>query len=177
MYTQRKKDRRSFGRKASFPLKTSGGALVGKDRRSIPDRRLGNMHLEAIVVADHRYSEYFADDSEGCWISIILQNNLNYQRQRTKDAFAMTSQAERQTSSLDQSCLICGQLTLLTILSKLVMALVMSIVLKIIILWAASRLRLEKYQGRFLIRALKTANIFLSHLCALLGLLDLWLLS
>ena len=44
----------------------------------------------------------------------------------------MTSQTERQTSSLEQPCLICGQLTLLTILSKLVMALVMSIVLIII---------------------------------------------
>lgn len=66
MYTQRKKDRRSYKRKTSFPLVTNKGYEVEKDRRTIPDRRLGNMHLEAIVVADHRYSEYFADDSEGC---------------------------------------------------------------------------------------------------------------
>lgn len=52
MYTQRKKERRSFGGKTSFPLKTNGGHLVEEDRRSIPDRRLGNIHLEVIDAVD-----------------------------------------------------------------------------------------------------------------------------
>jgi hypothetical protein len=46
MYTQRKKERRSFSGKTSFPLVTNGGDELEKDRRSIPDRRLGNIHLE-----------------------------------------------------------------------------------------------------------------------------------
>jgi hypothetical protein len=52
MYTQRKKDRRSFGGKTSFPLKTNGGHLVEGDRRSIPDRRLGDIHLELAGAVD-----------------------------------------------------------------------------------------------------------------------------
>jgi hypothetical protein len=52
MYTQRKKDRRSFGGKTSFPLKTKGGCLVEGDRRSMPDRRLGNIHLEVVDAVD-----------------------------------------------------------------------------------------------------------------------------
>jgi hypothetical protein len=61
MYTQRKQDRRSFGRRASFPLKTNEGALVEKDRRSIPDRRLGNIHLELVDTVDRGFSECLAD--------------------------------------------------------------------------------------------------------------------
>ena len=61
MYTHRKKDRRSFGGKTSFPLKTKGGSLVEEDRRSIPDRRLGNIHLELVDAVDHGYSECFAN--------------------------------------------------------------------------------------------------------------------
>jgi hypothetical protein len=61
MYTQRKKDRRNFGGKTSFPLKTKGGCLVEEDRRSIPDRRLGNIHLELVDAVDHGISECFAD--------------------------------------------------------------------------------------------------------------------
>jgi hypothetical protein len=60
MYTQRKKDRRSFDRKSSFPIKTKGG-LVEEDRRSIPDRRLGNIHLELVDAVDDGYSGCFAE--------------------------------------------------------------------------------------------------------------------
>jgi len=52
MFTERKKDRRSFGGKTSFPLKTKGGYLVEEDRRSVPDRRLGNIHLEMVDAVD-----------------------------------------------------------------------------------------------------------------------------
>jgi len=62
MYSQRNKDRRSFGGKTSFPIKTKGG-LVEEDRRSIPDRRLGNIHLELVDVFDHGLSECFANSS------------------------------------------------------------------------------------------------------------------
>jgi hypothetical protein len=61
MYIQRKKDRRDFGGKASFPLKTKGGHLVEVDRRSLPDRRLGNIHLELVDVVDNQYPESIAD--------------------------------------------------------------------------------------------------------------------
>lgn len=57
MYTQRKKDRRSFTGKTSFPLRTNGGYLVEVDRRSMPDRRLGNIHLEVINNVDFGLSE------------------------------------------------------------------------------------------------------------------------
>jgi hypothetical protein len=63
MYAQRKKDRRSFGGKTSFPLKTNGGCLVEKDRRSIPDRRLGNIHLEIVYAGDHKLPEYLSNTS------------------------------------------------------------------------------------------------------------------
>jgi hypothetical protein len=63
MYAQRKKDRRSFGGKTSFPLKTKEGSLVEKERRRIPDRRLGNIHLEIIYVGDHQLPEYLANAS------------------------------------------------------------------------------------------------------------------
>ena len=46
MYTQRKKERRGFCGKMLFPLVTNEGYEVEKDRRSTPDRRLGNVHLE-----------------------------------------------------------------------------------------------------------------------------------
>jgi len=46
MYTQRKNERRGFSGKTLFPLVTMGGDEVEMDRRSTPDRRLGNIHLE-----------------------------------------------------------------------------------------------------------------------------------
>ena len=46
MYTQRKKDRRSFSGKEQFPLRTRSGQLVKEDRRSAHDRRLGIINLE-----------------------------------------------------------------------------------------------------------------------------------
>jgi hypothetical protein len=63
MYTQRKKDRRGFDGKTSFPLKTKGGCLVENDRRSIPDRRLGNIHLELVYLGDHKLPEYLTNRS------------------------------------------------------------------------------------------------------------------
>ncbi len=63
MYTQRKKDRRCFGGKTSFPLKTKGGYLVVGERRFSPDRRLGNIHLELVYVEDENLPEYFTGTS------------------------------------------------------------------------------------------------------------------
>jgi hypothetical protein len=63
MYMQRKKDRRGFAGKTSFPLKTKGGCLVENDRRSIPDRRWGNIHLELVYLGDHNSPEYFTNSS------------------------------------------------------------------------------------------------------------------
>jgi hypothetical protein len=60
MYTQRQRDRRSFGEKKAFPLKTRDGCLVETDRRSTPDRRLGNIHLEVVHIGDHKLPEYLA---------------------------------------------------------------------------------------------------------------------
>jgi len=57
MYSERKKERRGFSEKTSFPLVTNGGHLVENDRRSVPDRRLGNIHLELIDAANHGFSE------------------------------------------------------------------------------------------------------------------------
>jgi hypothetical protein len=57
MYSQRKKERRGFSGKTSFPLVTNGGYLVEDDRRSIPDRRMGNIHLELIDAANYGFSE------------------------------------------------------------------------------------------------------------------------
>ena len=62
MYTQRKKERRSCSGKKSFPLIEKGGCLVERDRRNVPDRRLGDIHLE-LVDRDHKYPEYFIDSS------------------------------------------------------------------------------------------------------------------
>ena len=56
MYTQRKNERRSFSGKTLFPLVTNGGCEVEKDRRSTPDRRLGNIHLELADVRKYRVS-------------------------------------------------------------------------------------------------------------------------
>lgn len=61
MYTQRKKERRSSNGKASFPLIEKGGCLVEKDRRKIPDRRLGDIHLELIDALDHGLPEYLTN--------------------------------------------------------------------------------------------------------------------
>jgi hypothetical protein len=72
MYTQRKKDRRGFVGMASFPLKTKGGILVDEERRSIPDRRLGNIRLELDDAVDHgdsefvAYKPYFLTDKDYC---------------------------------------------------------------------------------------------------------------
>ena len=55
MYTQRNNERRCFRGKTSFPLVTDGGHEVEKDRRSIPDRRLGNIHQELIDVLHHGF--------------------------------------------------------------------------------------------------------------------------
>jgi len=63
MYTQRKKERRSFERKVSFPLLTSGGCRVESDRRSIPDRRLGNIHLELIDDAGYGLPDYLSNSA------------------------------------------------------------------------------------------------------------------
>jgi hypothetical protein len=60
MYTQRNKDRRTFFGKSRFPLKTKEGCLVEKERRSSPDRRLGNIHLEVVYIGDHELPEYLA---------------------------------------------------------------------------------------------------------------------
>jgi len=52
MYTKRRQDRRSAGVKTSFPLITNDGYLLQRDRRSMPDRRLGNLHLEMIDAVE-----------------------------------------------------------------------------------------------------------------------------
>jgi hypothetical protein len=63
MYTQRKNERRCFGGKTLFPLIAKGGYLVEKDRRGIPDRRLGNIHLELVDAVDHSLPEYLTNTS------------------------------------------------------------------------------------------------------------------
>ena len=63
MYTQRKKERRNFSEKTSFPLTAKGGCLVEKDRRSIPDRRLGDISLELVDAIDNGLPEYLANAS------------------------------------------------------------------------------------------------------------------
>lgn len=50
MYIQRKKERRSSRGKITFPLVTDRGDEVGEDRRSNPDRRLGNIQVEQTEV-------------------------------------------------------------------------------------------------------------------------------
>ena len=61
MYTQRDKERRGISGKTAFPLVTNEGYLVSQDRRSIPDRRLGNIHLELIDIVDHGFSGCFTN--------------------------------------------------------------------------------------------------------------------
>ena len=61
MYTQRKKERRGFRGKTLFPLVTNEGYEIEKDRRCIPDRRLGNLHLELVDVAGHVFPECFTE--------------------------------------------------------------------------------------------------------------------
>jgi hypothetical protein len=61
MYTKRKQDRRSFGGNVSFPLIAKGGCLVEGERRSIPDRRLGNIHLELIDATCHGFPDCIDD--------------------------------------------------------------------------------------------------------------------
>jgi hypothetical protein len=61
MYARRKKDRRGFGGRTSFPILTEGGSLVEEERRSIPDRRLGNIHLELADPIGHGFPECIAD--------------------------------------------------------------------------------------------------------------------
>jgi hypothetical protein len=50
MYTQRRVERRSAGRNASFPLVINGGKILAADRRCNPDRRLGNIVQELKVL-------------------------------------------------------------------------------------------------------------------------------
>jgi hypothetical protein len=57
MYSERKKERRGFSGKTAFPLVTNGGHLVENDRRIVPDRRMGNIHLELIDAANLGFSE------------------------------------------------------------------------------------------------------------------------
>jgi len=61
MYTQRKKERRSISGKTAFPLVTDTGYFVEKDRRNIPDRRLGDIQQELIEAVNHGFSECFTD--------------------------------------------------------------------------------------------------------------------
>lgn len=61
MYTQRKKERRSFRGKILFPLIAKEGYLVETDRRSVPDRRLCGIHLELTDSVDQKYSAYFTN--------------------------------------------------------------------------------------------------------------------
>jgi hypothetical protein len=64
MYQERKKDRRGLGGKTSFPLKTKGGYLVEGERRRMPDRRLGNIHLEMVDTIDCGLPECLAVTSQ-----------------------------------------------------------------------------------------------------------------
>lgn len=61
MYSERNKERRGFSGKISFPLVTDRGYQVENDRRSILDRRLGNIHLELIDAVNHGFSECFTN--------------------------------------------------------------------------------------------------------------------
>jgi len=63
MYIQRKKDRRSSNGKIPFPVKTKSGRLIKDDRRCIPDRRLGNIHLETVGAEIFDLPEYCSDAS------------------------------------------------------------------------------------------------------------------
>jgi hypothetical protein len=50
MYIQRKQERRSSRGEITFPLITDRGDEVEEDRRSNPDRRLGNIQVEQTEV-------------------------------------------------------------------------------------------------------------------------------
>ena len=43
-------DRRSFGRAAKFPVIDRIGRLIKRDRRSMPDRRIANIHVKELDV-------------------------------------------------------------------------------------------------------------------------------
>jgi hypothetical protein len=58
MYSQRKKERRGCSGKTSFPLVTNEGHFVENDRRSVPDRRMDNIHLELIDMVNHELPEF-----------------------------------------------------------------------------------------------------------------------
>ena len=55
MFLQRKNERRSSKGKITFPLVTDGGDEVAEDRRSIPDRRLGNIQVEQAEVEQMQF--------------------------------------------------------------------------------------------------------------------------
>lgn len=52
-------DRRSFTRERDFPLKTKSGAVVTKDRRALPDRRLSNISVEITDLDAEEFAEFF----------------------------------------------------------------------------------------------------------------------
>lgn len=52
-------DRRSFVTDREFPLKTKNGAVVTKDRRTLPDRRLSNISVEITDLDDKEFAEFF----------------------------------------------------------------------------------------------------------------------
>ena len=41
-------DRRSFGQAAKFPVIDRIGRLIKRDRRSMPDRRIANIHVKEL---------------------------------------------------------------------------------------------------------------------------------
>ena len=58
MYSKRNNERRGGSRKPSFPLVTNEGHFVENDRRSVPDRRMDNIHLELIDVANYGLPDF-----------------------------------------------------------------------------------------------------------------------
>lgn len=56
------KDRRSFDREKDFPLKTRNGAVVTKDRRTSPERRLSNISVEITDLDEQEFAEFFDHD-------------------------------------------------------------------------------------------------------------------
>jgi hypothetical protein len=57
-----KHDRRSFTKERDFPLKTKTGAVVMRDRRTLPDRRLSNISVEISDLNDEDFAEFFDQD-------------------------------------------------------------------------------------------------------------------
>ena len=45
-----KSDRRSFGQAAKFPVIDRIGRLIKRNRRSMPDRRIANIHVKELDV-------------------------------------------------------------------------------------------------------------------------------